>query len=165
MTTFMATLVVIGLVVVIAARFQPAIGAVLAPSALQVAAVVAVLAMASSLYLSGIADLIPCRYCWWQRIFMYPLAVVLPIAAWRRDASVRWYALPLAGIGLLISAWHTWLQSNPGDGGSCDLAAPCSVKLVEAYGIFTIPRMTGLTFLLIILLLIRQPAPATEEIR
>ena len=90
---------------------------------------------------------------------MYPLAFILPIAAWRRDESVRWYALPLAGIGLLISARHIWIQEFPDDGGSCDLAAPCSVKLVDALGFLSIPRMTGLSFLLLILLLVQRPAP------
>lgn len=159
----MAVLLLLGLAGVLAGLFVRPVSEILRPALLQVAAVVAVLAMLSSLYFSGIADLIPCRYCWWQRIFMYPLAFVLPIAAWRRDEGVRWYALPLAGIGLLISARHVWLQEFPDDGGSCDLAAPCSVKLIDALGVFSIPQMTGLTFALLILLLVQRPVPAPEE--
>lgn len=163
MSTFMATLLLLGMAGVLGAFFVPTLAEILGPARLQVAAVVAVLATLSSLYFSGIADLVPCRYCWWQRIFMYPLAFVLPIAAWRRDQMARWYALPLAGTGLLVSLRHIWIQEFPDDGGSCDLAAPCSVKLVDALGIFSIPRMTALTFVLLILLLVPRPVPALEE--
>ena len=88
-TTFMATLLALGWVGVLAGFFVPQVREMLAPSRLQLAAAVAVLATLSSLYLSEIADYVPCQYCWWQRIFMYPLAVILPIAAWRADRSIR----------------------------------------------------------------------------
>ena len=37
--------------------------------------------MAGSLYFSEVANYVPCRLCWFQRIAMYPLAVILLIAA------------------------------------------------------------------------------------
>ncbi len=160
----MATLLVLGLVGVVASYGSPAIRATLDPGRLQLAAAVAVLATLSSLYLSEIADFEPCRYCWWQRIFMYPMAIILPIAAWKHDGAIRRYALPLAVIGGGISVRHIWLQAFPDDGGSCGISAPCSAKLVEAFGFVTIPQMTGLSFLLIVLLLaVRTTSP--EEIR
>ena len=95
---------------------------------------------------------------------MYPMAIVLPIAAWKHDDTIRRYALPLAVIGGGISVRHIWLQAFPDDGGSCGISAPCSAKLVEAFGFVTIPQMTGLSFLLIVLLLaVRTTSP--EEIR
>lgn len=118
---------------------------------LVLAAVVAVLATASSLYLSEIAGLEPCRYCWMQRIFMYPMAVILPIAIFRRDFAVRIYGFALAGIGLAISVYHSYLQLFPPPGGSCDPSNPCTLTLVKALGFFTIPMMTGMCFVAIII--------------
>ena len=63
---------------------------------LWIAATVALTATLGSLYFSEVAHYVPCRLCWFQRIAMYPLAVVLVIAAVRRDRAVRWYAGPLA---------------------------------------------------------------------
>lgn len=160
-TNFMAVLVVLGLAGTLAGFVQRDIGALVAPSRRALAALVAVLATLSSLYLSEIADFVPCQYCWWQRIFMYPLAVVLPIAALRNDRNIARYALPLAVIGGAISVRHVWLQTYPPEGGSCGISAPCSAKLVEAFGFVTIPWMTGLSFLLIVLLL----APTLRESR
>ena len=58
------------------------------------AAVVAVVATAGSLYFSEVADFVPCRLCWFQRICMYPLVAVLVVGAMLRDRNARWYALP-----------------------------------------------------------------------
>ena len=59
----------------------------------------AAIAMAGSLYYSEVAGFPPCEYCWYQRIAMYPLVVILGIAMVRRDYGIRRYVLPLASIG------------------------------------------------------------------
>ena len=66
-------------------------------AALWIAFLVAAVAMAGSLYFSEVANYMPCRLCWFQRIAMYPLAVILLVAAIRGDRGVRWYAVPLGG--------------------------------------------------------------------
>lgn len=161
-TTFMATLAGLGVVGVAASFFVEPMRVMLRDSGLALAAAVAVLATLSSLYLSEIADYTPCRYCWWQRIFMYPLAVILPIAALRFDRSIRRYGLPLAMIGGAISLRHIWLQTFPDDGGTCGISGPCSAKLVEAYGFITIPQMTAVCFALVALLLLRSQSLPEE---
>lgn len=154
-TTFMGTLLLVGWCGVVASFFSRSAKETVRGGGLQLAAAVSVLATLSSLYLSEIADYTPCQYCWWQRIFMYPLAILLPIASLRGDRSVRRYALPLAVVGIAISVRHVWLQTFPPESGTCDISAPCTAKLVEAYGFLTIPVMTGLSFGLIIVLLAR----------
>lgn len=126
----------------------------LAPRSLAVAALVAVAATAGSLYFSEVAGFEPCRFCWYQRIAMYPLALLLPLAAFKNDAGIRSYAVPLAAIGALLSAYHVRLQVFPDDGGSCDLDNPCSGRWIDALGFLTIPMLAGLSFLLIIGLLV-----------
>jgi disulfide bond formation protein DsbB len=112
---------------------------------------VALLASGTSLWFSKGAHLPPCELCWYQRIAMYPLAVVLPIAAVRRDRSVRPYAAVLAGLGLAVNAWHNLVETFPDRaGGGCDPTNPCTVRWVEGLGFWTIPRMAGVCFLLVL---------------
>ena len=125
---------------------------------------VAVLATAGSLWFSEGANFPPCELCWYQRIAMYPLAVILPIAAVRRDDGVRIYGLALAGIGLAISAWHNYIETFPDrDPGGCDPTNPCTIRWVEGLGFWTIPRMAALSFALIIAALVLDRPPATKE--
>lgn len=124
------------------------------PAALTVAAAVAIVATAGSLYYSEVADFPPCRLCWFQRIGMYPLAVILPIAAWRRDRQVRWYALPLAVVGGAVSIYHMVIERFPSlESGSCEVTNPCSTIWVEKLGYLTIPTMALSGFAVIALLL------------
>jgi disulfide bond formation protein DsbB len=122
---------------------------------LWLASAVAIAAMFGSLYLSDIVHLIPCKFCWYQRIAMYPLAVILPIAAWRRDDGIRLYAIVIAVIGLGLSIWHRLMQAFPSlDSGSCAAVGPlCSGAYIKEFGFVTIPYMAASSFLLILALL------------
>ena len=84
---------------------------------LWLAFLVAATATAGSLYFSEVADFVPCQLCWFQRIAMYPLAVILLVAAIRRDRSVRWYVGPIAVIGGLVSTYHYLIEWRPVAGG------------------------------------------------
>ncbi len=142
----------------------PAVG----PSTLWVAALVAVIATTGSLYFSEVAGFVPCTLCWYQRIAMYPLALILGIAGWRGDTGARAYAVPLAGIGAVISLYHIAVERLPGlPTGSCSLAVPCDLIYVERFGFITIPVMALAGFLLIITLLLafagRGPEPLEDS--
>jgi disulfide bond formation protein DsbB len=115
---------------------------------------VAVIATLGSLYLSEIAHLTPCKLCWFQRIFMYPLVVVLGVAAWRRDASVRLTTMLLAWIGAAIAVYHYTIQRYPSlGGGSCDASAPCSAAYIWQWDFISIPFMAASAFGLILVLM------------
>ena len=123
---------------------------------LEIAASVAVGATSGSLYFSEVAGFDPCEMCWVQRIFMYPLAIILPMAAIRRHRGITPYAMVLAIIGLGFSAYHVQLQLRPDQSTSCDPFNPCSAKWVEALGFATIPQMAWLSFVLILVSLTAQ---------
>ena len=72
--------------------------------ALTLAWVIALVTTAGSLYYSKVQGYVPCELCWYQRICLYPWSVVLGIAAWRRDSSIKVYAVPVLCIGVAISA-------------------------------------------------------------
>jgi len=149
----LALVVLVALRLVAPARFAELRDA-LAGSGPALGAIVAVLATATSLWFSEGAGFPPCELCWYQRIAMYPLAILLPVAAVRRDAGVRLYAMALAGAGLAVSAWHNVIETFPDrDPGGCDPTNPCTVRWVEGLGFWTIPRMAALCFVVILVVL------------
>ena len=87
---------------------------------------------------------------------MYPMAIILLVGAIRREAVVKFYALPLAVVGLGISVWHYLIQTFPtlSSGASCDPDVPCSAKYVDVFGFISIPFMAGAGFTLITVLLL-----------
>ena len=89
------------------------LGSAISDAGVWLAFLVAATATFGSLYFSEVANFAPCRLCWFQRIAMYPLSVVLLVGAIRRDAAVRWYAGPLALIGALIAGYHTLIEWRP----------------------------------------------------
>jgi disulfide bond formation protein DsbB len=168
-TNFLAVLVIMALagtvamLVLAASGHRDTVREMLgARTALWLAALIAVTSMAGSLYLSEEAGFIPCLLCWYQRIAMYPLAILLPIAAVRGDDAIRPYAATLAGIGAVISAYHALLQRLPGlPSGSCSVDAPCTAIYVERFGFITIPVMALVGFLSILtLLLVTRERPS-----
>lgn len=75
--------------------------------------IVSLTATLGSLYFSEIRKFIPCELCWYQRIMMYPLVLILGIATFQGDARVKKYVLPMAVIGAGISLMHYMEQKFP----------------------------------------------------
>ena len=105
---------------------------------------VAIVATTGSLYFSEIAGLAPCELCWYQRILMYPLVVVLGVAASERRAAVWKTALPLSVLGVGVAGYHTVLQLTPTV--QCSAGVGCGAILWQGLGVFTIPRLALLAF-------------------
>ena len=126
----------------------------LGDTAIWLAWVVAAVATVGSLIYSEVIHFVPCRLCWFQRIAMYPLSFILLVGAIRREAVVKYYALPLALVGLAVSIYHNVIQFNPSlEGGACDPLNPCSARSIEVFGFIDIPFMAGAAFILISVLL------------
>jgi disulfide bond formation protein DsbB len=131
-----------------------ALAATVEPMAFGLAWVVAFLATSGSLYFSEVAGYVPCTLCWYQRIAMYPLVVILAIAAFRRDPGGRWYGVGLAAVGAAIAAYHVALEWIPSlDTGACDAAAPCTLVWFRVFGVLSLPTLALIAFLLIITVL------------
>ena len=127
--------------------------------AMLLASLVAVGAMLGSLYFSEIRGFLPCEWCWYQRIAMYPLAVILPVATFRRDRKIIPYALLLTTGGAGISIYHYQLQAFPSQGSSCSLNASCTYRWIEVFGFASIPMLALGSFVLIGILLLATPRP------
>lgn len=141
-----------------------AVRALVGPAMLWLAFAVALTATLGSLYLSEVARFTPCVLCWYQRIAMYPLVVLLGVAAVRRDVGVRRYVAPIAGSGALISIYHIGIERLPGlPSGACSVGVPCDLILIERFGFITIPVMALVGFLAVLTLLYAFNRPREES--
>ena len=138
----------------------------LAPLRLPVPALVTSVAMLGSLWFSEVVGYRPCVLCWYQRIAMYSLAIVLVVAAVRRDRSIVPYAMVLAGVGAAVSVYHWVLERWPSiDTGSCSPDAPCSVPYFEVFGFVSLAFMALCAFVTVLVFLgvLSGPAAARME--
>ena len=113
---------------------------------------VGAVSMFGSLYFSEIADYVPCRLCWFQRIAMYPIALVAFVALRRRDAAARWYVVPMAVAGAGVSSYHYLIERGVlNDSDSCALFGPsCADIWFEEFGFVTLAFMALAGFVAII---------------
>lgn len=115
---------------------------------------IATIAMSGSLYFSEVMNFIPCTLCWYQRILMYPLVLLLGIASIRKDTKIFYYALPLSILGVLFSGYHYLLQKTDlFDGFGCSSGVPCSGEYINWFGFITIPFLALMAFIFISLIL------------
>lgn len=126
----------------------------LATNALLGAFLIAVFSTLGSLYISDVANYVPCELCWYQRIMMYPLVLLLGLAVAKKNRDIRPQLFFFAGLGLLIAIYHVYLQSGGTALVPCStaaLAVPCGVKNFQVFGYVTIPVMslTGFAMLLV----------------
>ena len=112
--------------------------------------VISASAMIGSLTLSEILGFLPCQLCWYQRISMYPIAVISFIALLTND-TIKKYVLTLSVVGVLVSIYHILLQMFPTILECNDETAKCSAVQFAQYGYITIPVMSFTAFLLVIL--------------
>jgi hypothetical protein len=158
-------MVVIVALRVLAVRSDPALDAYAAIAraiegrAVIAAWLVATLATVGSLYFSEVAGFVPCTLCWYQRIAMYPLVVILGLASLRRERRAPTGAAALAAIGAVIAGYHVALEWIPSlDTGACAAATPCTFIWFRAFGVFSLPTLALTAFLLVLLLLrVRDP--------
>ncbi|SDX03912.1 disulfide bond formation protein DsbB [Marininema mesophilum] len=122
---------------------------------LYLAWLVALIALGGSLYFSEVASFVPCKLCWIQRIFMYPLALILGIASYRGDRGIISYTLPMSIIGGFVSLFHYLEQKVPGLAAMapCTEGVPCSQDYINWLGFITIPLLALVAFVLISVLL------------
>lgn len=127
--------------------------------------IVSLTATLGSLYFSEIRGFVPCQMCWMQRIFMYPLVIILGIAAYNDDRRIKKYVLPLTIIGGSISIYHYLLQKVPGLAGfqPCTQGVPCNAIYIDWLGFITIPFLALTAFALITISMFLLNPRAAEE--
>lgn len=111
--------------------------------------VVTLAAMMGSLFYSEIAGYAPCKLCWYQRILMYPMVLLMTMASAKRDQGIFRYTLALSLIGAGIALYHYALQLGLVPELNCTVtgySAKCSDRFAMEYGYITIPMMALTAF-------------------
>jgi disulfide bond formation protein DsbB len=116
--------------------------------------VVAAIATGGSLFYSQIAGFIPCEFCWFQRMMMYPLSILTLLIAARGDNRAARYLLPLPVVGAGTSIYHMLLEHHViKEPGACTLTGGgCTANWIalHSFGYLTIPTLALTAFLLLI---------------
>lgn len=117
---------------------------------------VATVATLAALFLGEVMGYTPCVLCWYQRICMFPLVLILAAGLFPFDRRVVRYALPLAGVGWLLALFHWGVASGviPERVTPCSQGVPCTQELVVWFGFLTLPMLSVLAFSAILLLLL-----------
>jgi disulfide bond formation protein DsbB len=133
-----------------------------------IALLAAWIALCGSLFFSEVLRWQPCLLCWYQRILMYPLAILLAIGIVRRDRGLHIYVLPFSIVGIGVALYHylliktDWLPPP-----ACAVGVPCTVDYLNWFGFINIPFLALTAFLIITCMMITfawlQPLNATDN--
>ena len=113
-------------------------------------------AVVISLYFSEVLKFAPCVLCWYQRILMYPLALIIPIGILYKDMKMYRYVIPFSTLGMIVSAYHYLLYVGfiPEVFSPCTTGVSCLTKYIEWLGFINIPLLSFISFTLITLLML-----------
>lgn len=116
-----------------------------------IAMIQVVVATLGSLFFSEIIHFIPCVLCWYQRICMYPLVVILAVGIYEKNKNIHKYVLPLSITGMVVAFYHNLLYYNmiPESAYSCQAGISCTTKYIEWLGFITIPLLSFIAFTVI----------------
>lgn len=121
---------------------------------------IATISTLGSLFFSDIMQYAPCAMCWYQRIFMYPLAILFLTGLFPFDKNIIKYTLPLTLFGCGFALYHTLLYSGiiPKSMQPCSQGVSCTEKYLDVFGFITIPMLSLIAFSIIaaLLLVIRR---------
>ena len=74
--------------------------------------VVALCASLAVLFIGEVLGQMPCLLCWYQRVFMFPLAIILGLGLWWGDTRIGRYGVLLSIGGGAIAFWHVGLYAG-----------------------------------------------------
>lgn len=116
---------------------------------------VALAATLGAMFIGEVMLMLPCQLCWYQRIFMFPLVLVLGMACWSDDRRGAVYALPLALVGAAIAGYHTLLVAGliPQAWIPCSAGVSCADQKLEILNGIPIPWLALAAFVAIAILL------------
>ncbi len=116
---------------------------------------IACISALGSLFFSEIMNFAPCVLCWYERVCMYPLVLILSMGLFSFDKSVVRFSLPLALIGWFITLFHNLLYAGiiPESIQPCSQGVSCTEEYIDLFDIFSIPMLALISFSVIIVLL------------
>jgi disulfide bond formation protein DsbB len=117
---------------------------------------VASISAMGSLFFSQVMEFAPCVLCWYQRICLFPLVIILAVGLFPFDKNVVKFALPLGIVGWLLAFYHSLLYAGiiPENIQPCSQGVSCTEEYIDLFGFLSIPMLSLLSFTTITVLLI-----------
>lgn len=117
---------------------------------------VACVSTLGSLFFSYVMEFAPCVLCWYQRICLFPLVIILARGLFPLDLHAVKYALPLAGVGGCLAFYHSLLYAEliPADLQPCTQGISCTEAHIELFGVLSIPYLALMAFIALTTILI-----------
>lgn len=125
---------------------------------------VAVIATAGSLFFSYVMEFAPCVLCWYQRIFLFPLVVVLGRGLFPFDRGAGKFGLPLAILGWIVAAYHNLVYAGVVPEGlqPCAKGVSCTEEYIKLFGLLSIPALSLVAFTMLAGILITLQRRASK---
>jgi disulfide bond formation protein DsbB len=104
---------------------------------------VSVASIFGSLFFSEVMKYPPCNLCWYQRIFIYPVALIVVSGVFLESKDTNRFLTPFVFIGLLFAVYHNLVYYKfiqilvP-----CTETAPCTAQQLNFLGFITIPLLS-----------------------
>lgn len=114
--------------------------------AIYLAWIVAICSTVLSLYFSEIRHFPPCSLCWYQRVLMFPLAIIIPVGILKKDKFLDFYVLPLSILGMLLALYQHLLEIGIIKQSLCSIGVSCSVKYINWLNVVTLPLLSFIAF-------------------
>jgi disulfide bond formation protein DsbB len=122
---------------------------------------VALGAVALSLFYSNIVGFPPCELCWIQRIFLYPQLILFTMELYKKDRSIVDFSIVFATLGSLVSLYHVYIENGGSSSLGCAVLTPtninqvsCATRYIYEFGYVTMPIMAFTLSLFIIAILL-----------
>jgi disulfide bond formation protein DsbB len=105
-----------------------------------------------SLFFSEVMKFPPCNLCWYQRIFIYPVALIILLGLFIESREIHKFVAPFTVIGLVISIYHNliyykWIEVIV----PCTETAPCTAEQLNFLGFITIPLLSLMAFVTLVI--------------
>ncbi len=152
-TALLNASLVLAVILIFSAKWREYVLRIIRGNALFIVFMLAVASIVGTLAIEYVGLLLPCELCWWQRIFMYPIALVSGVAFIKNVsfADIVDYVLVLAIPGALVALYQHLLQILPtGSLIPCGASGECAVRSVFEFGYITIPWMAVSVFAVLI---------------
>lgn len=122
---------------------------------LRAALLLTLAAIAAALFYSDVLGFEPCPLCWWQRVFLFPQAILFALALWKGEGSrIAYYSIALSIAGFGIALYQHALQMFPGSLPCPATGVSCAQRLLFEYGYVTFPLVAASVFALLIVLML-----------
>lgn len=116
---------------------------------------VALVSTLGALFIGEVMGMTPCVLCWYQRIAMFPLVIILAVGLMPFEERCVRYALPLAVVGWIVALYHSLLYWGviPKDLVPCGEGASCTDVKAVLFGFVPVPLLSIAAFSLVVVIL------------